>query len=334
MEHGNYPMTNVSVVIPTHKRPRFLRRAIISVIGQTVIPLEIIVVENGESHEGRAVVENLQKAGHRILYLHERTPNLPLARNRGVQAAQGEWIAFLDDDDEWLPKKLERQMASFEQDPALGLVSCRARLINAQGEEIGEKPDFKGEVTFKNLVIKGCLVWSMSSVIVRKKCFDRVGDFNPAYHGLEDYDFYLRLAKAYKILTVPEVLIRYHLHAENVSQDLVRMWKGVVDILKSLPVEESLGVTREILRDVKISYGLRHYSRAITAFEAADYPRAAQHFKAAVCCDPFIGSKVPWSRFRHSWYRSIRPYLALLWCRLSAIGLMRTKHARHVLSAD
>jgi glycosyltransferase involved in cell wall biosynthesis len=136
----------VSVIIPTHKRASLLRRAVQSVLEQTYTSLEIIVVENGESSEGKVVIEVFRRLhpGVPFRYVYQRQGSLPRARNAGICAARGEHLAFLDDDDVWLPTKLERQVAVLDHDPGIGLVTCRAWLVNEKGEVMGERPRFRG----------------------------------------------------------------------------------------------------------------------------------------------------------------------------------------------
>src|SRR5258707_1388506 len=110
-------MSFVSCIIPTHNRPEMLAEALASVRAQTFTDYEIIVISNGESAQGR-VASRTAAAAFDALYLELEEGNVSLARNFGIKRANGEWIAFLDDDDLWLPTKLERQLAEAERTDA------------------------------------------------------------------------------------------------------------------------------------------------------------------------------------------------------------------------
>lgn len=197
----------VSVIIPTYKRGQLLRRAIESALAQTYKALELIIVENGESREGEQVVRKFLSRESRLRYLYEPVGNPALARNIGIQAAQGMYIAFLDNDDEWLPNKLERQIKVLEQYPDVGLVSCCAWYITENGGLISEgRDDIEGPVSLAALVTNGCLMDSLSGVLIRRECFKQVGLFDTAYRVADDYDLYLRVAKRYRIFFLKELL--------------------------------------------------------------------------------------------------------------------------------
>ena len=135
---GDVQMGKISVIIPTHNRADILPRAIKSVQDQTRPVDEIIVVSDGSTDSTEEVVRQLAEKDSRIrLIAYHPGHNGNYARNKGIEAASGEFIAFLDDDDEWLPKKTELQMELFEKDPGVGLVySSQNCIIQTQGSHI------------------------------------------------------------------------------------------------------------------------------------------------------------------------------------------------------
>lgn len=126
-------MCDVSVVIPAYDAEGFLARAVESVLGQSIPPREILVVDDG-STDGTADVA--RRLGERIRYLRQENAGPSGARNRGIGAAAGEWVAFLDADDWWLPRRLERGLAVAGRYPGLNWVAGRYRLLHPDGRMI------------------------------------------------------------------------------------------------------------------------------------------------------------------------------------------------------
>ncbi len=210
----------VSVVVPTHNRAAMLMRAIDSVLAQTCGDFELIVVDDASSDD------TLQRlAAHpdpRLRTLVSATAcGAPRARNRGIAASRGRFVAFLDDDDEWLPEKLERQLEMFDRGPPqLGLVHGGSVVVAAASGRVvhtvvptpglAVRPaDFLGEITF-----------TTSVVMIRRECFDAIGVFDESLAGAQDRDLWIRLAGAYRFDGVPQVLVRRHIHGAQITTSL------------------------------------------------------------------------------------------------------------------
>ena len=305
-------MPLVSVIIPTHKRPDLLRRALASVLRQTFQDFEIVVVENGQSHDGQAVVQELRTEDARLKYVYEETASLPLARNIGINSSTGTYISFLDDDDEWLPEKLERQVAVLEQDPRVGLVGCKAWMMHDNGAVHEEALRFCGELDLRVLVMKGCVIRSPSSIVWRRSCQDAVGDFDLRYAMANDYWFYLRMARHSRLAYIHKPLYRYYLHGSNMCTNATDEQKEEgVQMLEKLTPAPHLGVTKSLIAE-RIA---RHrHNMAVDARQEGRYGRAAGQYFKAVQADPLIGAKLGWGRFRNPPYQTVRPYLAFLYC--------------------
>jgi len=303
----------VSVIIPTHGTAPFLRSAVESVLAQTFQDLELLVVENGPGHAGVSLLEDLIASDRRIRSIHVEPADPSGARNEGIRRSQGAYIAFLDHDDEWLPVKLERQLRVLEARPEAGMVSCPAWMINEAGSVMNEDPLlWDGEVlTFDALVKRGCLIRSLSSVVVRKACVDRVGLFRSCYRIANDYDLYLRLARRYAVVAIREPLYRYRLHAANLSSKVEQMREEMVGVLSSLRSEGDLKNVQGSIRDRIAKY--RH-SMAVDAMDEGRYAHALGYLVSALRHNVFIGAALPWGRFSNPIYRFFRPYLALLYC--------------------
>src|SRR3989344_2261209 len=161
----------VSVIIPTYNRASLLSRAIESVINQTFKDFELIIVDDGSIDNTRDIVEGFRRMDARVKYLRQEnsgTPAGPL--NTGIKYAKGQYAAFLDDDDEWLPSKLEKQIRLFQisKKPNLGIVGCGCFII--RGDKIKTYKFPKTENILKSLLDKSVFL-SCSSTVMKKDVF-------------------------------------------------------------------------------------------------------------------------------------------------------------------
>lgn len=322
-------MTLVSVIIPTFNRLQMLKRAVASVLSQTFKDFELIVVQNGEREDSKVVVEELNRQGHAIRYVYETNPGGANARNVGVREAKGEYIAFLDDDDEWLPSKLEKQVKVLDRDSEVGLVTCRGWDLDEAGRVREEVPNhFLGNPTFFDLVSVGNVVDSLSTVLVRKECFDQLGLFEAAYTIANDYEFYLRVARTWRIVCLNEPLFRYYTHGENASfNNRYRMWKESLEVLSRQRPLEAQGVTRKEIRNGVRLYAKNLHAMALEAMDKKQYAQATRYYFETIRYSPFIGTDSPWSRFSNSIYRVLKPYLSMGYCAFLSLA-ERNSHVR------
>lgn len=222
----------VSVIIPTYKRyPCIVNRAIQGAINQTYKNIEIIVVDDSPiDFEGRILIENMIKTinDSRIRYIkHSNNMGACAARNTGITESKGEYLAFLDDDDEWMPTKLEKQLALMSE-PNVGLVYCIQKIINdsTKVETISLEKRYSGKV-FDKLIINN-FIGSTSFVLIRRVCIDECGLFNVNMKSAQDYEMWLRIAKKYKVTYVDEPLVIYHIHSgERISTNPYNKIQGL-----------------------------------------------------------------------------------------------------------
>ena len=305
-------MPLVSVVIPTHQRPRHLERALASVAAQTLRDLEVFIIENGNSHEGEAIAQAWARRGLPVQYRHEARANVAHARNVGLRLARGTYIALLDDDDEWVPHKLERQVAVLERDGTLGLVASRAQLVDESGAVLDTLFDVHGDISLEMLVTRGCVIPSPSGVVFRRACVERVGYFNTDCPPTEDYEFWVRFSLRDRMVCIEEPLFRCTWHATNASRSHEKIWGGSVRILQSLLGLDQLPLDRETVRDAIRRYGPRYYGFGMDAAQCGQYGRAVRSLLAAIRCDAAVGRRVSWSRSVNPAYRILRPYAAVV----------------------
>ncbi|HEV8435798.1 MAG TPA: glycosyltransferase [Thermoanaerobaculia bacterium] len=212
-------MKSVSVIIPSYNYARYLGEAIDSALGQTLPPLEVIVVDDGSTDDTPHV---LATYGDRIHVLRQKNAGVAVARNSGIAAARGEYIAFLDADDVWLPRKLELQMPLFTD--SVGLVHC--------GLEFGtaiQLPRIDGDVANALLLLEPDVIHGPgSTVVVPKRVAEEAGGFDASLPASEDWDFIYRVATRHRVAHVPEPLVRYRKHGSGRHDDIVRMERGML----------------------------------------------------------------------------------------------------------
>lgn len=208
---------HVSVVVPTYRRPEFLGRAIASVAEQTVSSWELIIVddnppESSARSETRAIASSYA-SDKRIRYIcHDENRGGAAARNTGIRLATAPYVAFLDDDDEWHPTKLERQLECLENSPnQTALVYCRTRLVDVvTGSETVQRIDGRSHAV-KDLLVQNT-IGSTSCVLCRVEAVQDVGMFDETLPARQDQDLYLQLALRYEFAFVDAVLVTVYIH--------------------------------------------------------------------------------------------------------------------------
>lgn len=205
-------MPTVSVIITTFNRERFLGGAIQSVLSQTYRDFELLVLDNASSDGTAAVIA--RRTNPRIHYMRHEPLTIGAARNLGVREARGEYVAFLDDDDEWLPRKLEQQVAVFRRGPeSLGLVYGGFTRIDERGVELGShRPALRGRILTELLWQRDAFTGSASNPMMRASALAALGGFDEALPTSEDWELYLRLAERFEVECVPELLLRIRTH--------------------------------------------------------------------------------------------------------------------------
>jgi len=200
----------ISCIVPAFNGERYLGEALDSIFAQTYGPLEVLVVDDG-STDGTA--DLVTGYGDRVRSLFQPNAGQAAARNRGLQAAHGEFVAFLDHDDLWHPEKLARQMARFEVRPELDL--CVAHARNFWSPELPEVPPWlRGHSRFTQPVA----AYTLGALLARRSIFDAVGTFDPALPVGEDTDWFLRAVEhGPTIELLPDVLLHRRLHETNRS---------------------------------------------------------------------------------------------------------------------
>jgi glycosyltransferase involved in cell wall biosynthesis len=265
-----------SVIIPTHNRAHLLTRAVQSVLAQTLTHFELIIVDDASTDNTSRVVASI--GDERIRYLrHETGRGGGAARNTGIHSATGEYIAFLDDDDEWLPDKLKKQADVFHRDIGddLGVVVCGSKVQkgNAVREQI---PRPRGWVYEDLLAFR--FHTTTSTLLVRKSCLDRIGAFDETFLAFQEWDLLLRLSQEYRFDHVDEALHIYHEHdgirVSHTSNE-IRAMQRILD-----KYDHELQMRPRIM-------ALHHYKLARMYMRTGQLPEARRQMAASLQAAPF-----------------------------------------------
>jgi glycosyltransferase involved in cell wall biosynthesis len=204
----------VSIIIPTYNRASYIQKALDSVFKQTYRDFEVIVIDDGSSDNTKEV---LQKYGNRIRYSYQDNHGISHARNTGIRNSKGDYIAFLDSDDYWLPEKLNRQIELFHTNPEYGMVASCCASIRLDGSYRDKNRPGKSGWILKDLFQANFI--RTSSAVIKKDCFDRVGVFDEQLKECEEYDLWLRIAAQFPIGFINESLAVYVDNPDGVSTD-------------------------------------------------------------------------------------------------------------------
>jgi len=289
-------MQRVSVIIPTYNHARFLSQAIESALGQTQQPAEVIVVDDGSRDQTADV---LAAFAGRIRPLRQMNRGVAAARNAGAGLASGEFFAFLDADDIWLPPKLERQIACFLAESDLGLVHCGVEEIDESGAGLKRREDgLEGWVAHELLLFRRAVILGGGSgVMIPRAVFEDAGGFDERLSTSADWDLYYRIASRWRVGFVREVLLQYRLHGSNMHGNVRAMERDMLFALGKAfdNTERKPGVAR------RRCYGNLHTALAGAFFANGDSRRFLANAVKSLLLTPgnvgrYLGYPLRWRR--------------------------------------
>lgn len=283
---GNEP--TISVVIPVYEQPQLLNEALDSVMKQTFNDIEAIVVDDASDTDFKPIID---RYGDQVRLLnHDENKGAAEARNTGIDAARGEYVAFLDADDRWISTKLEKQLEVFERAEAnLGLVYTGFVQYELDGTEWERYPNARGDIYLEEL--ERDRVHPTSTVMVRWECLERVGGFDPSLPSRQDYDLWIRITEHYKVGYVDEILVDKREQSDSISKDFDRRIEGdlaVFEKVKDRTADLGMGTRNQI-------FSYHHHVIGRDYESNGKRWKALQHLGLAIIRYPF--RPISWAMF-------------------------------------
>jgi len=218
----------VSVIIPTFRRPDELMRALDSCISQAYRNIEIIVINDDPA----GTLDVLHKKYPQVTWLvNQQNMGAPYSRNRGLEVSNGEYINFLDDDDELYPEKINKQIAVFKSsnNPRLGVVTCDVEYLGP-GKMVISENRMRGDI-YRAQLTKYC-VYGIHSLLIKKAYLDQTGGFDIKLKSNQEYDLSIRLSKICEFETLPEVLARTNESKDQISYNFRKKLSGTIRLYR------------------------------------------------------------------------------------------------------
>ena len=266
----------VSVILPVFNGDKFLRQAIDSVLGQTYSNLELIIVDDGSTDDTSKIIKNCN--GTRIKSIQQNNAGPSAARNRGIEEAKGDFVAFIDADDAYSPFKIAEQTMFLEATDA-GATYCDIQIIDYLDQEIAtiksegiysNKEDFYATLLFRQIIP------APATLMLKRSCFDIGLKYDESYVQSEDYKLTIDLAKNNLILYQPQVLYSYRRHMTNLSNKHSHHQNNELKILQKLGINEIYNIVnrstfhtrKKKLLYAKILYKLGEYKQSISCLKS------------------------------------------------------------------
>jgi glycosyltransferase involved in cell wall biosynthesis len=285
----------VSVIVPIFNRQALVAPALDSILEQTYRPLEIVAVDDGSTDGTQEVLDRYaDRFPDLVTIIRQANSGPAVARNRALGRARGEFIAFLDSDDVWLPRKLELQLPLLT--PEVGLVYSALQEVDADGRVLTTVPcdqQIRGDV-YRHLLVRNRMTGG--TVVVKRSVLETVGVFDESLRAAENWDLWIRIAKAFAVDFVDEPLLQYQKHDDRLSLDRPRMQAAAEAVLaKHFPQPPAQG--DPLLDDYNLAYANIYYRRGVNFFSAGDYPEARQMFKRCwKYCPGYLDTRVRYAR--------------------------------------
>jgi glycosyltransferase involved in cell wall biosynthesis len=272
----------VSAVIPVYNGELYVAEAIRSVLEQTHPVAECIVVDDGSVD---ATADVVTEFGDRVVYVRQDNAGVSIARNRGAALASGEFLAFLDHDDVWMPSKLERELEVLHAEQAT-MVTCAMLLVDGQGAAIGEHHmRIRGELLLGMLTFDGSEIPSCSSTgLIRRADFHRLGGFDPRLGTSADWDLLLNVLLRGNLSYIDEPLARYRVHASNMSRSVAATERDMRYAFRKAFADPALPASARRVR--RVAYSGLFRMLAGSYLQNRDLLPALRTGVAALLCDP------------------------------------------------
>lgn len=281
------PAPKVSVIIPTYNQSAYLKDALASALSQTYRDYEVVVVNDGSTDDTEAVV---QRIGGDVRYIFQQNQGLAGARNTGIRAAQGEYIALLDSDDIWDATFLERMMALAQRAPGASVLYCGICYIDAHKHDLpqrgGTKAYPEGQL-YQTLLRANFLI--PSTVVMKRNAVMAAGLFDPAFRRLQDRELWIRmLRRGEQFAGLDEALVRYRVHGSNLSTD-AEGGRSAIAAMARKHFGEDDGSYEAWSADKRLAYGGYYRYCLLSAVQLQeDWDAGARYFRQALRADPTL----------------------------------------------
>jgi len=266
-------MPKVTVIIPTCNRAEFLRSAIASVLHQTFQDFEIVIIDDASRDHTSEVVTNFKDTRIKLIH-HQVSKGAAEARNTGILNSNSEYIAFLDDDDEWLPDKLQTQVDFLENSPPEvgGVCAYRLTIDRVSGRLLHvRRSETPLDISTMNFI-------TTSSLLLRRRCFEEFGLFDKDIPAGSDYDMWLRISKKFSFEIIEKPLIRYYIHENSITFNYEKKIRGLEILFQKYD---------NLFRLKPRIYSRRYRTLGIHCCYNGEPHKGRKAFKKAIRMDPF-----------------------------------------------
>ena len=280
-------MPLVSVIIPAYNSGRYLDEAVQSVIAQTFTDWECIVVDDGSTED----LSRVEAVDSRVRLVRQKNQGVAVARNVGVANSTGEYIAFLDHDDIWLPQKLEIQIKAMESNAKIGACYVHYDEVDSVGARRAI-PSAENPVTsYPEFLRYGAPI--PSTIMVRRSCFYAVGGFDPTLPLADDQDFMLKLARYFDIQSLSSCQMLYRLHGGNASRNYLDAYQSMMNLARKHALMarqctdiDAFRATRQMRSCWRRFFGIRAYDAARQSLKEKNFKLFASHIHFAMAKNP------------------------------------------------
>jgi glycosyltransferase involved in cell wall biosynthesis len=265
-------MPKVSVIIPTHNRAESLCSAITSVLNQTFQDFEIIIIDDASKDHTREVIANFNDA--RIKVIHNQvSKGAAGARNIGIMHSNCEYIAFLDDDDEWLPEKLKMQICLLDHSlPEVGGVCTGCFTIERESERVlsVDSPEMHD-------LSKGNFI-TTSSILLRRECFEKCDLFDERMLTNSDYDMWIRISTKFSFKIIKNALVNYYIHENRLTRNYEKKAAGLEILFEKYD---------NFFKNDRKEYGRKYLHLAVLYCYKGEIQKGIKAFSKSVRMSPF-----------------------------------------------
>jgi glycosyltransferase involved in cell wall biosynthesis len=270
----------VSVIIPTYNSAPYLVEAVDSVLAQTLRDFEVLVIDDGSTDETGSL---MRRYGPPVRYIHQDNGGVSAARNRGIEESRGQYVAFLDADDTWLPDKLSKEVAALDQNRDYRACYSAFAVADRNLLPIEVSRSKREGSALEDLLLRGNIIATPSTVMCERALFAEIGGFDPVLSECADWDMWVRLAALTEFLYLDEPLVTYRQHGANMSGNAPLLERDSLRVLEKGFARSNLAISIRAQR--RAAFARNYMVLAGTYFHARRYKDFARCATLAVTMD-------------------------------------------------